>query len=58
MGRLLRTIHLADGSSVPKKWQLAWHTPTPKPGYPRSKAAGMVSGWGPEGVGVGIKKPK
>lgn len=58
MGGLLRTVDLADGSSVPKKWQLARHTPTPKPGCPRSKAASMVYGCGPGEVGVGIKKPK
>lgn len=58
MGGLLRTVDLADGSSVPKKWQLAWHTPTPEPGCSRSNAAGIAYGRRPEGVGVGIKKPK
>lgn len=37
MGGLVRTISTADGSSVPKKWQLARPTPAPKPGCPGSK---------------------
>lgn len=58
MGGPVRTTDLADGSSVLKKWQLAWPTPTPKPGCPGSKVDGIAYGWGPDGLWVRIKRPK
>lgn len=51
MGGLVGTTGLADGSSVPKKWQLAWPTPTPQPGCPEPEVGalsmeGGQTGWG------------
>lgn len=55
MGGLVGTTGLADGGSVPKKWQLAWPTPISKPGCPEPEVEALFMDGGQTGWGWDLK---